>query len=72
MSGVEFEGQRGRAGDTGELAPVGKSAGARLGHAAGDDAQSFDEFESGQVRAQAVVRAAAERQDRRRQLAADV
>jgi hypothetical protein len=58
VPGFEFEGQRDRAGDAGELLPVGKSAGARIGHTARDDAQGFDEFESGEVRAQAVVRAA--------------
>src|SRR5271166_5806155 len=72
VPGLEFEGQRDRASDTGHLLPVGAFTAARIGHAARDDAERFDEFESGEVRAQAVVRAAAERHVGRRRLAGDI
>jgi hypothetical protein len=56
----------------GHLAPARRSAAAWVGHSSRDDAQRFNKFESGEVRAQAIVRTTAERQDGCRRLAGDV
>src|ERR1700694_3293372 len=60
VSGVEFDGQGCWAGDSGDLLPGCGSAAVWVGHAARDDGQGFGEFDSGEVRAEAVVGAAAE------------
>jgi hypothetical protein len=72
VSGIEFQGQLDRAGDAGRLLALGALAAAWIGHAARHDAQRFDQFESGEVRAQAVVRSTTERQVGCRRLAGDI
>ena len=60
VSGVEFERHTYRADDSGHGLPACGLGAARVGHALGDDAQRFGELDAGQMRAQAVMRAAAE------------
>jgi Luciferase-like monooxygenase len=70
VSGVEFYGHGCWAGDSGDLLPGCGSAAVWVGHAARDDGQGFGEFESGEVRAEAVVHAAAEGEHGRRPVGA--
>ncbi|KZS68389.1 hypothetical protein A4G27_09550 [Mycobacterium kansasii] len=72
MSGVEFDGQRCRAADSRDGLPRDGSAAARVRHQPGHDYQRFGEFDSGQMRTQAVVPSTAEGQHRRRTLPGDV
>jgi hypothetical protein len=69
---IEFDGQRPRSCDA-HYGPPRRGAGKTdAAHASSHDDQGFGEFDPGKVRAEAMVRAAAEGQHRRRPLAGDV
>jgi hypothetical protein len=69
---AEFEGQRRWPVDSNHGFPGCGSGAAWVGHAPGDDAQRFDEFQPREVRTNAVVLAAAEGEYRRGTCVGDV